>query len=93
MAGQSDLIERIARQVREETPDDSSDFYVDYDDYAIHLMYEVETIVERGGSYEGRDWEKIVSVVAEKYNVLFICQEDGEDIPHMALALEKKLNA
>lgn len=93
MAGQSDLIERIARKIKDETPDDSSAFYVDYDDYAIHIDYRVKSRREIGGSYGDYEFEFINVIEAEEYSIILICREDGEDIPHLAIGLEKKLNA
>jgi hypothetical protein len=77
---------KIAALVNNGTTDEPSRFEVEYTANGITLYLDVthdfDTHTVRGGSYEGRDFERLTEVVNEEFDIIAIeCLDaDGEPV-------------
>jgi hypothetical protein len=65
---------KIAALVHDKAPDTSANYEVEYEANGYTLILDIEHEIEyredRGGSYEGRDWERISVVDRDEYDVI-----------------------
>lgn len=67
-------------------------FEVTDNGYIAFINYEAEYKDAIGGSYEGREFEPIAELVKETVTVAAVWDQDGNEYPEIAKALQLMLN-
>ena len=85
-------IDAMVQAIYNECPGESGSFEVEFGNgYTAEIGYEVEYRDEIGGSYENWDFEHITVIDYERFEVLAVWDDEGDEQPDITEQLNEKL--